>query len=321
MIQVKQGIDLRRSPKPTSWKKDRVNSGFQRDYQLYLFVLPSALFVLLFSYGPMYGLQIAFKNFNGMLGIWNSPWVGTKYFARFFRSPSFWRILGNTFNISLYELAVGFPIPILLALSLNEVRSKKFKKTVQMITYAPHFISVVVVAGMIYLFLNQSRGLINHIIFAFGGNRISFLTEPGWFKTIFVLSNIWQHAGWGSIIYIAALSSVDPGLIDAVTIDGANRIQRIIHINIPVIAPTITIMLILRCGQLLNVGFQKILLLQNPLNQQSSDIIQTYVYRIGLVGGQFSYTAAIGMFNNLINLVLLVSINELARRTREHSLW
>lgn len=293
----------------------------RRDYQLYLFILPAAGFLMLFEYGPMYGLQIAFKNFNGMLGIWGSPWVGMKYFDRFFRSPTFWQLMSNTLGISLYELIIGFPIPIILALSLNEVRAKGLKKTVQMITYAPHFISVVVIAGMMFLFLNQSRGLVNHILAVFGARRISFLTEPAWFKTIYVFSNIWQHAGWGSIIYMAALSGVDPGLIDAAIIDGAGRMQRIWHVNVPVLAPTITILLILRCGQLLRVGFQKILLLQNPLNQQASDIIQTYVYRVGLLGGQFSYTTAIGLFNNIINLILLVSVNELARRTRESSLW
>lgn len=290
-------------------------------YQLYLFILPALGFIILFQYGPMYGLQIAFKDFNGLKGIWGSPWVGLKHFVRFLNSPSFWQILGNTVGVSLYELVVGFPVPIILALSLNEVQHRGFKKTVQMVTYTPHFISVVVIAGMLYLFLNQSRGLVNHLISAVGFERISFLTEPAWFKTIYVFSNIWQHAGFGSIIYMAALSGVDPQLVDAATIDGATRLQRIRHVNVPVIAPTITVLLILRCGQLLRVGFQKILLLQNPLNQSSSDIIQTYVYRVGLLGGQFSYTTAIGMFNSVMNFLLLITVNEIARRTRESSLW
>lgn len=290
-------------------------------YQLYLFILPALAFIILFQYGPMYGLQIAFKDFNGLKGIWGSPWVGLKHFIRFLNSPSFWQILGNTVGVSLYELVVGFPVPIILALSLNEVQHRGFKKTVQMVTYTPHFISVVVIAGMLYLFLNQSRGLVNHLIGAVGFERISFLTEPGWFKTIYVFSNIWQHAGFGSIIYMAALSGVDPQLVDAATIDGATRLQRIRHVNVPVIAPTITVLLILRSGQLLRVGFQKILLLQNPLNQSSSDIIQTYVYRVGLLGGQFSYTTAIGMFNSVMNFLLLITVNEIARRTRESSLW
>jgi putative aldouronate transport system permease protein len=284
-------------------------------------VLPAVAFVALFEYGPMYGLQIAFKDFNGMLGIWGSKWVGLKYFLRFFRSPTLWQLLRNTVTMSLYDLAVGFPIPILLALALNEVRSHAFKRTVQMVTYAPHFISTVVVTGMIYLFLNQTRGVVNHAMAFVGIERISFLTQPRWFKTIYVFSNVWQRAGWGSIIYMAALSAVDLELVDAASIDGASRMQRIWHINVPVLAPTITILLILRCGQLLRIGFQKVLLLQNPLNQEASDVIQTYVYRVGLLGGQFSYTTAIGMVNNVINFLLLVAVNELARKTREHSLW
>jgi putative aldouronate transport system permease protein len=290
-------------------------------YQLYLFILPPLAFIILFQYGPMYGLQIAFKDFNGRLGIWGSPWVGMKHFARFFRDPSFSRILGNTIGLSLYEFIAGFPVPILLALSLNEVRRRGFKKTVQMVTYAPHFISVVVVVGMLYLFLNPGRGVVNHLVSAVGLTRVSFLTEPAWFKTTYVFSNIWQHAGFGSIIYMAALAGVDPQLLDAATIDGATRLQRIRHINIPVLAPTVTILLILRAGRLLQVGFEKVLLLQNPLNQSASDIIQTYVYRVGLLGGQFSYTTAIGMFNSVVNFALLVTVNEIARRTRESALW
>lgn len=302
-------------------KRKGLGARIRDGYQLYFFLLPALALVIVFQYGPIYGLQIAFKDFNGMLGIWGSPWVGTKHFSRFLSSPSFWQLLRNTIGISLYQLLLGFPIPILLALALNEVRRPGFKKTVQMVTYAPHFVSVVVVAGMMFLFLNQSRGLINHLVAALGGERVSYLTEPAWFQTLYVFSEVWQHAGWSSIIYIAALSAVDQQLIDAATIDGAGRLQRIWHVNIPVLVPTITILLILRVGQLLQVGFQKILLLQNPLNQATSDIIQTYVYRVGLLGAQFSYTTAIGMFNSIINFLLLVTVNEVARRTRDFSLW
>ena len=309
------------TPKSVSGHQKTLGARLGECYQLYVFLLPALLLVLLFQYGPMYGLQIAFKDFNGMLGIWGSPWAGFKNFLRFLKSPSFWQVLGNTVGISLYDLLIGFPVPIVLALSLNEVKNKTFKKIVQMITYAPYFVSVVVVAGMLLLFLNQSRGVVNHLAAAFSLSRTSFLTEPGWFKTIYVASNLWQHAGWGSIIYMAALAGVDPTLLEAATIDGASRMQRIRHINMPVLYPTITVLLILRVGQLLQVGFQKILLIQNPLNQSASDIIQTYVYRVGLIGGQFSYTAAIGMFNNIVNLALLVIVNEIAKRTRESSLW
>lgn len=291
------------------------------DYQLYLFILLPLAHLLLFHYQPMYGMQIAFKKFSGLLGIWGSPWVGLKHFRQFLQSPTFWTLIQNTVGISVYSLGVGFPVPIILALSLNEVRHQRFKKTVQMATYAPHFISMVVMCGMIMLFLNPRSGIFNHLLDFIGIGRISFMTEPGWFKTVFVFTGIWQNAGWGTIIYMAALSGVDLALVDAATIDGATRLQRIWHINIPTITPTITILLILRFGRTFTVGFQKVLLLMNPLNMKSADVVATYVYRVGLLGGQFSYTTAINMFNNIINFLLLVGVNYIARRTRETSLW
>ena len=290
-------------------------------YQLYLLALPAIIYIILFHYGPMYGVQIAFKDFRSSLGIIGSPWVGFKHFERFLSFPNFWLLIRNTLGISLYALIVGFPLPIALAIMINEVRIRSFQKTVQMIAYAPHFISTVVVAGMISLYLNHDHGIINNLVSALGGPRIAYLAEPEWFKTVFVMSNIWQHTGWGTVIYLAALSGIDPALVEAAEIDGASKLQKIWHIDIPGITPTIVILLILRVGQLLTVGFEKILLLQNPLNMESSDVIATYIYRIGLLGGQFSFTTAIGVFNSIVNFILLVSVNQLARRTGETSLW
>jgi putative aldouronate transport system permease protein len=269
----------------------------------------------------MYGLLIAFKDFRVSIGVWGSPWVGLEHFVRFITAPNFWTIISNTIGVSVYQLAVGFPIPILLAIGINEVSNRLFKKSVQMVTYMPHFISTVVISGMIVLFLDQDRGIINHLISFLGGPRISYMTEPEWFKTIFVFSGIWQHAGFGTIIYLAALSSVDPQQIEAATIDGANRLQKIIHVDLPAIVPVIVILLILDLGTLLSVGFEKALLLQNPLNMESADIIQTYVYRVGLIGGQFGYSTAIGLFNAIINFILLIAANRISRKVNETSLW
>jgi putative aldouronate transport system permease protein len=269
----------------------------------------------------MYGIQIAFKDFSPVRGIWGSKWVGMKNFARFWRYPEFWNVLRNTLTMSLYQLAVGFPVTILLALMINEVNSRVFKKTIQMITYAPHFISTVVLAGMLTLFLNREAGIINRFVSFLGGPSIDYLTTPSWFKTIYVLSGVWQETGWGTILYLAALSSVDPDIIEASKIDGANRLQKIINIDFPAILPTAITLLIIHSGRLMSVGFEKVLLLQNPVNRISSDVISTYVYRLGLIDAQYSYTTAIGLFNNIINLILLITVNYLAKRYSETSLW
>lgn len=292
-----------------------------RNYQLYLLLLPAVVYILVFHYWPMYGVQIAFKDFRASLGIWGSEWVGLKHFARFFQAHNFWQLLRNTLWLSLYSLIVGFPVPIILAIMLNEVRGMTFKKVVQTTIYAPHFISTVVMAGMIVMFLNHDKGLINHLVALLGGTRVDYMTRPEWFPTIYVLSGVWQNAGWGTIIYFAALSTIDPEIVEAAMIDGANRLQKIWHIDLPGIAPTITILFILNLGGLLSVGFEKVLLLQNPLNMQTADVISTYVYRVGLLGGQFSYSSAIGLFNSVINFVLLLAANTLARRMGETSLW
>ena len=292
-----------------------------RNWELYVFIAPAFLYFLIFHYGPMYGIQIAFKNYNPVRGVFGSPWVGFDHFVRFFESYYFWDLMWNTLAISLYELAVGFPIPIILALAFNELKHKRFKKLVQTVTYAPHFISVVVMVGMVIAFLSPSTGILIRFVEWMGIDAPSFLTSPAWFKTVYVLSGVWQSAGWGTIIYLAALSGVEPGLHEAAIIDGANRLQRIRHINIPVLVPTMTILLILNMGSLLGVGFEKILLMQNPLNMESSDVISTFVYRSGLENAQYSFSTAVGLFNSVINAFLLVTVNQIVRKTSENSLW
>lgn len=269
----------------------------------------------------MYGIQIAFKDFIATKGIWGSPWIGSEHFERFFNSYYFWRLIKNTLGIGLYSLALGFPIPILLALLMNEVRAERFKKFVQTITYAPHFLSTVVVVGMMMIFLSPRYGIINHFIEMFGGKPINFLAEPSWFKSLYVLSDVWQTMGWSSIIYLAALAGIDNQLHEAARVDGATRLQRIWHINIPGIMPTIIILLILNIGSIMGVGFEKVLLMQNNLNMESSDIIATYVYRMGIQNAEYSFSAAIGLFNSVINFVLLVSVNFISRRVSQTSLW
>ncbi|UVI33675.1 ABC transporter permease [Paenibacillus spongiae] len=293
----------------------------RKNWDLYLLIVPVIAYYIIFHYIPMYGLQIAFKDFIATKGITGSPWVGLKHFERFFDSYYFWRLIKNTLGIGLYELAVGFPIPILLALMINEIRSERFKKTVQTVTYAPHFLSVVVLVGMLMMFLSPQHGIVNLIIRLFGGEPVSFMTEPGWFKTLYVFSGVWQQMGWSSIIYLAALTGIDPQLHEAAKVDGASRLQRIWHINIPGIAPTIVILLILNIGSILGVGFEKVFLMQNSLNMESSDVISTYVYRSGIVGAQYSFSAAVGLFNAVINFGMLVIVNYIARKVGQTSLW
>ncbi|NGP45294.1 sugar ABC transporter permease [Bacillaceae bacterium SIJ1] len=293
----------------------------RRNWQLYVFVFPAFLYFFIFHYVPMYGVQIAFKDFIPALGIWGSEWVGFEHFTRFFQSYYFWDLLKNTLGISFYELIVGFPLPIILALALNEAKDGLYKRTVQTVTYAPHFISVVVISGMIISFLSPTTGIINHVITFFGFEAIPFMTDPKWFKTVYVLSGVWQSAGWGTIIYLAALSSVSPEHHEAAIVDGATRLQRIWHINLPTIFPTMAILLILNVGNIMAMGFEKILLLQNPLNLESSNVIATFVYEAGLLNAQYSFAAAVGLFNSIINAILLIAVNYIARKTSETSLW
>ena len=290
------------------------------DWRLYVLLLPSLVYLFIFAYIPMYGVQIAFRDFSPRKGIWGSEWVGLEYFKRFIEYPNFKFLMMNTLRIGLYSLAT-FPCPIIFALMLNEVRSSKFKKSVQMISYIPHFLSTVVVCSMVTLFFNQKTGVVNAIIEFLGGTRTDFLTKASYFEDIYVWSGVWQGLGFGAIIYIAALASVPMEQIEAARIDGATRLQIIWHVNIPYILPTIIIMLIFSCGGILGVGFEKILLLQNDLNLSRSQVISTYVYEIGIRGGQFSYSSAIGLFNTIINVTILAIVNEIARRFGETSVW
>ena len=288
---------------------------------IYLMALPVLVYYIIFYYGPMYGVIIAFKNFSPGKGILGSPWVGLQWFKDFFNSYYFIRLLQNTLLINILSLIFSFPAPIILALLLNELRNDKFKKTVQTVTYLPHFISLVVICGMIISFLSPSTGIINHFIKTLGGEPIHFLAEPKWFRTIYVLSGVWQSAGWGSIIYLAALSGIDISLYEAATVDGANRWQKLIYVTLPGILPTIIIMLILRMGKMFTVGFEKIMLLYSPLTYDTADVISTYVYRKGILDANYSYTTAIGLFNSAINFVMLVLFNKFSRRISETSLW
>jgi putative aldouronate transport system permease protein len=290
-------------------------------WELYLFILPALAYLVIFDYFPMYGIQIAFKNFNPALGIAGSRWVGFTHFKNFFNSFYFWRLIRNTFALSVYSMVLGFPMPIIFALMLNEVRMARFKKITQTVMYAPHFISMVVMVGIINIMLSPSIGAINRIIETFGGTRQYFMVMPSAFRHIYVWSGIWQNLGWSAVIYLAALSTVDPELHEAAIIDGASRLQRIISINIPTIMPTIIILLIMRLGNIASVGYEKVYLMRNDLNVEVSEVISTYVYQRGLVGGQFSFTAAIGLFNNLVNVSMLLAANFIAARVGENSLF
>ncbi|WP_208591930.1 ABC transporter permease [Gracilibacillus suaedae] len=301
--------------------KTKKNRKIIQNWQLYIFILPAFTYFIIFHYVPMYGIQIAFKDYVPSLGFLGSEWVGFKHFIRFFDSYYFWDLLKNTLGISIYELVVGFPLPIILALLLNEAKDGLYKRTVQTVTYAPHFISVVVISGMIIAFLSPTTGIINHIIAFFGFEPIAFMSDPAWFKTVYVLSGVWQSTGWGTIIYLAALSGVDPQQHEAAIVDGASRLQRILYINIPTLVPTMVILLIMNLGNIMALGFEKILLLQNPLNMESSNVIATFVYQAGLLDAQYSFAAAVGLFNAVINAILLIAVNQIARKTSETSLW
>ena len=294
----------------------------KKNYQFYLLVLPAVIFTFIFCYIPMYGAQIGFRDFQFGLGYLGSPWVGFKHFIRFFNEPDFWRLIKNTIIINLYFNGFSTLLELIFALMLNEVANQRFKKTVQMITYMPHFISTVAICGMVLLFLQRETGIINLLrINLFGAEGYNFIADPKWFKTIYTLSGSWQHLGWGSIIFVAALSGVSQEMVEAATIDGVNRFQKIWYVDIPCILPTIVILTIMNLGNLLGGGFDKILLLQNPLNLESSDVIATFIYRLGINNAQFSYSTAIGLFNSAINIILLVSFNKLASRLTETSLW
>ena len=288
---------------------------------LFMIMIPSVIMLIIFKYVPIYGIQIAFKNFRLKAGIWGSPWVGTKYFEQFFRGPNFGRLITNTLMISVGTLLISFPVPVLLALLLNQIPSKKYKKLVQTTIYAPHFISVVVLVGIISLFFSPRNGIVNHLIAALGGTRIHFMAEPSWFRPLYIGSDIWQNAGWGSIIYLAALSNINPELHEAAIMDGANKYQRVWHIDLPGILPTVVIMFILGAGKVMTVGFEKAFLMKNDLNVSTSEIISVYVYQRGLLDNQPSLSTAVGMFESVVNLVLITTVNFISKKVSDSSLF
>lgn len=298
----------------------RMKKDWRRNWSLYVLVLPVVLFFIMFHYKPMYGAIIAFKDYTPALGIKNSEWVGLANFTRFFKSVYFGRLFKNTILLSVYSLVFGFPAPIILALLLNEVRNRRFKSLAQTVTYLPHFISLIVVTGMLTDF-SLTTGLFNDLIAFFGGERRSLLQEPDLYRTIYVASGIWQEVGWGSIIYLSALSGVDSQLYEAAQIDGAGKWKQLIHVTLPAIAPTIIIMLILKMGTLMNMGYEKTILLYNPSTYDTADIISSYIYRVGLLEQDWSYSTAIGLFNSVINFGLLLIANKLSKRFSETSLW
>lgn len=306
----------RRAFWPRTW------SSIKRTRYLQLMVLPGLIYFIIFHYVPMYGLLIAFKNYNSLLGIWGSPWIGFLQLERFFNHPNFYRLVRNTFMLNLYGLIWGFPAPILLALFINEVRVKTFRRAVQTISYLPNFISTVAVVGMVAMLFSPQGGYVNIILNRlFGMDSQYFMADTSWFRTLFIGSSIWQSAGFGAIIYLASLSGVDPQLYESATIDGANRFQQILHITLPGIKATIMILLILNVGSMMSSSTEKVLLMQMPLTYEVSDIIGTYVYRRGLQHAEYSYGTAVGLFNSVINVILIVSANLISRKVTQESLW
>lgn len=299
----------------TTWKS------IYKNYELYLFLLPAIILIFCFQYIPMYGLQIAFKDFTISKGILNSPWVGLKHFRRFFNIAQFKSIILNTLKLSVYGIIAGFPLPIILALYLNQLRNKKFQRVLQTVTYMPHFISLVVLVSMLNIFLSPTSGIYANICRMIGAEPRNLLGDPGLFRPIYIISDLWQHTGWNSIIYLAALSGVDPSLHEAAMVDGASKMKRILYIDLPSIAPTCIIMLIMSLGGILSVGFDKAFLMQNPLNISASEIISTYVYKVGIVNTQYSMSTAVGVFNNVINFTMLVVVNGISKKVTETSLW
>ncbi|MBE5855440.1 MAG: ABC transporter permease subunit [Lachnospiraceae bacterium] len=295
--------------------------GLRKYYQLYLLLLPSAVLLLCFAYLPMVGIVIAFQKYSPALGILKSPWVGMANFMQYFRSYQFGVTIKNTLVLSLYSILVGFPLPILLALMCNQMKTKMFKKVFQVITYLPHFISTMVMCGLILIFLSPSSGLFANLFRLFGAEFPNLMSNAASFKHVYVWSDIWQHLGWDSIIYLAALAGIDPTYYEAATVDGASTMQKIKYIDIPMILPTAMVLLILRAGSILGIGFEKVFLLQNVQNIMSSEIISTYVYKMGMQSMQYSLSTAIGLFNTLVNLVVLLLVNFMAKKFTENSLF
>lgn len=293
----------------------------RKDYQLLLLFLPCLAFYIVFRYGPMYGLIIAFKDYSVFQGILGSEWVGLEHFEKFFSGNEFWILFRNTLLLGLYTLIFGFPVPIILAVMLNEVRTVWFKKTIQTFSYLPAFLSVVIVSSMVIDFLSPTSGIVNQVLKALGMESIYFMTEPSWFRTIYVASDIWQHAGYEAIIYLAAIAGINPTLYEAAKVDGATRLQMIRHVTIPSILPTILVMFIMKTGNLLRIGYEKVLLLYNPMTYEVADVFSTYVYRIGLLQANYSYASAVGLFEALVSMILLILANTFSKRLGGSGLW
>jgi putative aldouronate transport system permease protein len=309
------GAGTQRMRNTSTWRR-----ALRRDWRLYTFVVLPVLFLLVFRYVPMLGNVIAFRRFRPGGSIFGDEWVGLYYFQMFVQDATFWNVFTNTVVLGGLTLAICFPLPIILALMLNELRSRVFKRWVQTITYLPHFMSIVIVAGMV-LQLTALNGTVNQVVEALGGDKIPFMQRPDWFRDIYVTSEVWQTVGWGTILYLAALTTIDEQLYEAARIDGANRWQQTWHITLPGIRPTMVVLLILNIGNFMQVGFEKVLLLYNPLTYSTADVISTYLYRVGITSGSYSYAAAIGLFEALIGLVLVLSANQISKRAVGASLW
>lgn len=294
---------------------------FKKDKWLYILLLPGLLYFLIFKYVPMWGVLLAFKNYQPYTGFWKSEWVGTMHFELFFSNPEFFMLLRNTLVLSLYNLLFFFPAPIILAILLNEVRIALFKRTVQTLIYVPHFISMVIVASMTYVFLTTQGGPVNELLFSYTGRKIEFLASPDWFRPIIILQTIWKECGWGTIIFLAALAAVDVEQYEAAIMDGANRWKQIWHITLPSIRSTIVILLILRMGNVLENGFEQIYLLLNPLNREAAEVFDTYVYTMGITQGAFSYSTAVGLFKAIVGVILVLGSNYLAKRFGQSGLY
>lgn len=311
LVETKQSIKISK-PKKISSNLEYI----KRNYVLYLLIAPAVILTIIFKYIPIYGALIAFKDYSPIKGIMGSEWVGFKHFTDFLTSPNFLQILVNTIKLSSFELLIGFPIPIILALMLNQLRRSGIKKNIQLVIYAPHFISVVVISGMVFLFLSPV-GPINEILSIFTDKPISFMSNPDYFRSIYIWSGVWQGAGWASIIYVAALANVDPQLHEAATLDGASLLQRIWHIDLPTLKPVMAVLFILDAGGIMGIGFEKAYLLQTSMNIPSSEIIATYVYKRGLLAGDYSFATAVGLFNAVVNVILLLFVNQVVKKLNE----
>ena len=305
----------------TKKKKKSFIEKMRGNWDLLLFCLPGMIFTIIYHYIPIYGVQVAFRNYKPKKGIWGSDWVGLKNFARFFNGADWWVLVRNTMILSVYSLAAGFPMAVLLALMLNSFRHTKYRKVIQTVTYAPNFISTIVMCGMLILFLSPRVGVVNNIIRAFGGTPINFMAEISMWRHIYVWSGVWQGMGWSSVIYFAALAGVSPEYHEAAIVDGATKFQRVLHIDFPFLVPTMTMILIMNMGSILSVGFEKVYALQNDLNLPVSDVISTYTYRYGIIKSDISYSSAVGLMNNIINSILLITVNFITGKVSDNALF